>query len=385
MADIECLKPKDILITRVISDDVARNQVMVTMADIASKAGVSRTAVSHVLNDRQQENTRISDVTRQRILDVAQDLGYRPNQLARAVASGKTRMFGYLVEEPRYEPHWNTIVGALAEAEELGFSMKVLSITTATLAARVRQCIELRLGGLIVRVNNDKSLIFEEANRAKIPVVTVDEGVPQPFGSRVAADDASGCREVIDHLTQMGHRRIGFISSGFPQLNNTNGDVGSVREALFRREMEAHGLPVPDGFITRDVVNVYGTAREKTFDDSSAVVATDDLLSHPEGRPTAIFCWRDETALLALRQCRRRGLRVPEDISVIGFSDIDATQLCDPSLSTVVSPWEQMGRLAMQKLSVQMTQEFSSEPRAYLVPSEFTARQSSGPAPAAVS
>jgi DNA-binding LacI/PurR family transcriptional regulator len=351
------------------------------MSDIANKAGVSRTAVSHVLNDRQQENIRIPDVTRQRILDAARDLGYRPNELARAVASGKTRMIGYLVEEPRYEPHWNTIMGALGEAEELGFTMKVLSVTQSTLAERVRQCIELRLGGLIVRVNNDKNLIFEEANLAKIPVVTVDEGVAQPFGVRVAADDAPGCHQVIEHLTQLGHRRIAFISSGFPQLNHTTGDIGSVREGLFCREMAARGLDIPDGFITREIVQVYGDSKRNNFDDSSALKAVDDLLSHPAGRPTAIFCWRDETAFLAVRACRRNALRVPEDVSIVGFSNIGAAQLCDPPLSTVKSPWEEMGRIAMRKLSTRMTENFATKSKAYLIPSEFVARCSSGPVP----
>src|SRR5215213_1401688 len=98
---------------------------MVTMTDIALKAGVSRTAVSHVLGGSHLESVRTSEATRQRILEAAEELGYRPNQLARAVALGKTRMIGYLVDEPRYEPYWNLIVGALETAEELGFTLKL--------------------------------------------------------------------------------------------------------------------------------------------------------------------------------------------------------------------------------------------------------------------
>lgn len=357
---------------------------MVTMTDIAVKVGVSRTAVSSVLSDRGQENVRIPDATRQRILDAAHDLGYRPNELARAVASGKTRMIGYLVEEPRYEPYWNTIIGALGEAEDLGFTLKVLSVTQATLAERIRQCVELRLGGLIVRVNGDKNLIFEEANRAKIPVVTVDEGATQPFGVRVTADDAPGCHAVIEHLMQLGHRRIAFISSGFPKLCNGVGDVGSVREELFRLEMATRGLEIPDGYITAEAVAVYGSENETHMDDSLAVKSIDALLDHPQGRPSAIFCWRDETAMFAVRRCRARGLRVPQDISIVGFSDISAARLCDPPLSTVQSPWESLGRTAMQQLAARMAGEFSSTPSAYFVASRFVARSSSGPAPAAI-
>jgi len=357
---------------------------MATMSDIARTAGVSRTAVSAVLNDGSLENVRIAPETRQRILDTAEELGYRPNRIARAVALGKTRMIGYLVDEPRYEPYWNIIVGALGAAEELGFTLKLLSVTHPTLAERVRECVELRLGGLVVRVSGSKRLIFEEANRARIPVVTVDEGKPQPFGIRVTSDDALGVRAALDHLTALGHRRIAFISSGFPQLYLTRGDpgdVGTAREELFRQEMSARGLYLPEGYVTHDTVMVFGPRAELSIDDSSARAAAHALLTHSEGRPTAIFCWRDETAIFAIRECLRQGLSVPGDISIIGFSDISAARLFEPSLSTVKTPWESIGSLAIHQLVRRMDEEFDPSPETHLAPTKFVARASSGPAP----
>ena len=103
------------------------------MADVAKKAGVARSTVSRVLGERQDETLRIPPATRQRILDAARELGYRPNALARSVRSGKSRMIGYLVNDPRYEPYWNTLVGALDEAEREGFTLKVLSVTPRNL------------------------------------------------------------------------------------------------------------------------------------------------------------------------------------------------------------------------------------------------------------
>jgi LacI family transcriptional regulator len=360
------------------------------MSDIALKAGVSRTAVSHVLSERQQENVRVSDTTRQRILDVANELGYRPNQVARAVASGKTHTIGYLVSEPRYEPYWNIIVGSLTAAEELGFTLKVLPVSSrgvseSDLTARIRRITELRLSGWIVRVNGDKSLIFDEANSVRIPVVTVDEGVPQPFGARVTSDDTLGVRSAIEHLTHLGHRRIGFISSGFPQLHKhySAGDVGTAREELFCHEMAARSLEVPAGYVTYDTydaVQAYDPVAQTTVDCSSSLAATNALLTHPKGRPTAIFCWRDETAMFAVRECRRQGLRVPEDISVVGFSDIGAARLFDPPLSTVQMPWEGIGRMAIQQLTRRIGEEFDPSPTTHLVAPKFVVRGSSGPA-----
>ncbi|BCM93668.1 ribose operon repressor [Abditibacteriota bacterium] len=354
---------------------------MITMTDIATKAGVSRSAVSHVLNDRHGENIRIPDATRQRILETATEMGYRPNELARSVASGKTRMIGYLVSEPNYEPYWNTILGALAEAEELGFTLKVLSVTGQTLAERVRQCVELRLGGIIVRVIGDKSLIFKEANGAQIPVVTVDEGVEQPFGSSVVADDAPGCQAAIEHLVQLGHSRIGFISSGFPQFNEGKKDIGSIREELFRSEMQRHGLEVPEGYVTRETMAVFGPHAGTEENMQSARDATLALLEHSYGHPTAIFCWRDETAMCVIRVCRQAGLSVPGDISVVGFSDLSTVRFFDPPLSTVKSPWEELGRTAMRQIAQRIGKEFTPEPTTHLVGSGFVARKSTGPAP----
>ena len=348
------------------------------MSQIAAKAGVARSTVSHVLNGRHDENIRIPEATRQRILETTAELGYRPNQLAQSVASGKNRMIGYLVEEPRYEPYWATIIGALAEAEELGYTLKVLSINANTLEERLRQCVGLRLTGLIVRYNHDKAMVFEEANRAQVPVVTVDEGIAQPFGSRVAADDASGCRDALKHLIQLGHRKIAFISSDFPQLNKDVGDIGSAREAIFRQQMTDAGLEIPEGYVTRDSMLVYGENAINSRPDS-VFSATNALLDHPAGRPTAIFCWRDETAMQAVCACQQRGLRVPEEISIVGFSDISASRFFNPPLSTIKIPWEEIGRKAVRQLISRLDGDFDPTPDTHLIPTSFIARQSSGP------
>jgi LacI family transcriptional regulator len=290
-------------------------------------------------------------------------------------------MIGYLVAEPRYEPFWNTIMGALAEAEEVGYTLKVFSVEEDTLVQRVQQCIELRLSGLIIRLDYDKSPVFEEANGARIPVISVDESVPQPFGIRVAADDAPGCNEAIAHLVGLGHRKIGFISSGFPRFHGGRADIGSAREVLFRQAMAAQDLDVPEGYIQYEFMMVYGGENGPCFDPKSTHEAVAKLLANPAGRPTAICCWRDEAAMVAARACRLHGLRVPEDISVVGFSDISAARLFDPPLSTIKSPWDQMGRTAVRQLMSSLSADFDPSPHSFLLPTELVPRESSGPAP----
>jgi LacI family transcriptional regulator len=350
---------------------------MIKMTDIAAKAGVSRSAVSLVLNDR--PDTRIPEATRQRIIETAIELGYRPNQLARAVASGKTRMIGYLVSEPNYEPTWKTIMGALAEAEALGFTLKVFSVTRETFVERVRQCVELRLGGIVASLLGGHHVVFEEANRAQIPVAIVDPGVAQPFGANVMADDAIGLTAAIEHLHALGHRRIGFISSGFAKLFGGKGDIGTAREALFERILQNRGLAVPHGYITGETMDVFGPSADAAGNLQSVFDATQSLIEHPAGRPTAICCWRDETAMVAIQACDKAGLRVPDDISIVGFSDLSAARFFRPPLSTVQSPWDELGHFAVRELCRRIEEEFSPEASTHLVPSRFVARQSTGP------
>jgi LacI family transcriptional regulator len=349
------------------------------MNDIALQAGVSRSAVSLVLNNRQ--DSRIPEATRQRVLETALEMGYRPNQLARSVASGKTRMLGYLVSEPNYEPSWKIIVGALAEAEALGFTFKVLSVTPETLVERVRQCVELRLGGIVAGLVGGQAVVLEEANRAQIPVAIVDPGVEQASGTNILADDAVGLNAAIEHLLHLGHQRIGFISSGFPRLFGGTDDIGVAREKLFGQIMRHHGLSVPDGYIAREAMDVFMPLAESEPNFESVFAALQLLMDHPAGRPSAICCWRDETAMATIRACARVGLRVPEDISVVGFSDLSTARFFMPSLSTVQSPWHALGRLAVYQLSQRIPQPFNSAPTTHRVPSHFVARQSTGVAP----
>lgn len=351
---------------------------MLTMDDVARKAGVARSTVSHILNGRHTGNVRIPEATRERVLNAARELGYRPNALARSVRSGKSSMIGYLVDTPHYEPYWKTIIGALTEAEKEGFTLKLLSVTAETFVQRVQQCMELRVSGIIARVYHEKSALFEEAERAGIPVVTVDDDIPHDFGTRVTADDSVGCRDTITHLLQFGHRKIAFIAGGFvhPPLA-----MVPSRDIHYWREMAKHGLEIPEGYITRENMRVYGIDADTELDTSTVIAATNSLLEHPMGRPTAIVCWRDETALIAMQTCRQAGLRIPEDISIIGFSDIGAARLSAPSLSTCRSPWGEMGRIAVRQLIGRLEETTDVSPQTVLIPSEFIPRQSSGPAP----
>ncbi len=199
--------------------------------------------------------------------------------------------------------------------------------------------------------------------------------------ANVLADDAVGLKAAVEHLVHLGHKRIGFISSGFAQLFGGVGDIGTAREALFARILESHDLSVPDGYITHEIMDVFGPNADAEANCHSVLAATHALLKHSAGRPTAICCWRDETAMVAIQACEAAGLRVPEDISVVGFSDLSTARFFRPPLSTVQSPWDELGRMAVHQLGQRMEDEFSPLPSTHFVPSRFVARKSTGPAP----
>jgi LacI family transcriptional regulator len=308
---------------------------MLTMTDVAREAGVSRSTVSFVLNKR-YEGVYISEETRQRVLSAASALGYRRNELARAVVTGKNRVLGFLACSPEAELVARMLAGALDEAEAQGYSIKVLRLQNNVVDhATIERCAELRLAVVIALYLNENRLeyLHQEMARYGIPVATLDDSLPHPWGVRVISDDKQGCRLAIQHLVELGHRRIALISG--------RADAGSaiLREQGFREVMEEFGLPVPDGYIQHG-----NWACERTE------VAARALLEHPAGRPTAVLCAGDLMAMVLMRVARRQGINVPEDLSVVGFDDIAAAEAADPPLTTVAQPFQEMGRLAVRRL-----------------------------------
>jgi DNA-binding LacI/PurR family transcriptional regulator len=136
----------------------------------------------------------------------------------------------------------------------------------------------------------------------------------------------SAMNAAIEHLRELGHTRIGFISSGLPRLLGGAYDIGTAREALFCRIMQSHDIPVPDGYITHETMAVSGAAVDAEGNTNSALRATRELLTHLTCCPAAICCWRDETAMVAIQACAEVGLRVPDDIFIVGFSDLSASR-----------------------------------------------------------
>ncbi len=336
----------------------------VTQSDVARRAGVSRATVSNVLNDRVGGSVRIPLETRQRILAVAQELGYQPHAAARSLRSGRSGTVGLLIPDATNPHFWGIVRGVEAVTRQHGYQL-VLAVT-ALEPDRERESLralaQQRMDGLILLLTYPGRLAGElEALRLQGGAIVTFGGV-LPGKDAVVQSYAQGTRDLMRHLLQLGHRRIGFIRGvARPAL-------GADRLLGYRRALRAAGVRLEKELI----VECGPTPRD-------GLLAARQLLAL-EPRPTAILGVNDLMAMGALQAAAERGLAVPRDVSVAGFDDIDAAAYLVPPLTTVRAAGEEVGRRAAEFLFRRLA-EPDLPPQRVEMPAHLVVRGSTGPAP----
>ena len=305
---------------------------MVTMSEVAAKAGVSQATVSFVLGGR-ADRLKISRQTRERVLGAARDLGYQRNQLARAMVTGKSRIIGLLTTPHSSDNIVRIMTGAMEAASEHNYLLKVVHLSYGGVdEATITRCLEWRLSGaMVVGLSEEAHLRLNEALReAGIPVTVIDNVPAVSWGVRVSSDDARGIRQVVSHLTALGHRHIAFIG-GRP------GPLSEWREQSFREALADAGLSTPDHWI-----------RAASWGDQEIMETQARALFAESGHrlPTAVVCSADTIAMVVIRVARSQGMRLPDDLSVTGYSNANLSEYADPPLTTVDQSFDQMGRAA---------------------------------------
>jgi DNA-binding LacI/PurR family transcriptional regulator len=304
------------------------------MDDIAAKAGVARSTASGVLNGRDKK-LRISEETRKRVLAVAEEMGYRPNQLARTIAAGKSFVLGYL-KQGSLEQEEQILDGVLREAADAGYLVKAMvRATTGSVEDVARQCSEYRLAGLIVRrpPTDETIALCNEIDAYGIPRVFVDDYIHMPDSYYVTSDDALGIRLSVEHILGLGHTDLAYFAgdSSHPQ--------GFLRKNAFRNVMGEHGMVVHPEWV-----------HDAKWDIKIAEQLTKRLFGGPGPNPTGIVCDGDEVAAGVLRALANIGLNVPHDVSVIGYSGLVFGDYLNPPLTTIAQPFEEIGRVAVRTL-----------------------------------
>lgn len=307
-----------------------------TLKDVARTAGVSVTTVSVVLNDR-REGIRVPDETRSRVQQAAEDLGYRPNILARSLRIQQTRTIGFVSDEVTTTPF---AVGMLAaaqdEAARHGYLLFVVNLGPNAPLAIQEQAIDLLAQQQVAHV-----VYACMYHRIVEPPPALPPGTVflncETSGSRqrsIVPDDRRGAHEIVTVLLAAGHRRIGFLD------DHLHPPASHLRLDGYRTALTEHALEYDPSLHLETTPFVRGG------------LVLSELLDLPaDRRPTAVFCYNDRIAMGAYRVARARGLRIPEDLSIVGFDDQEyiASEL-DPPLTTVRLPHREMGRIAIRLL-----------------------------------
>jgi DNA-binding LacI/PurR family transcriptional regulator len=305
---------------------------MPNMKQIAQMAGVSLGTVSHVINN----SARVREPLRRRVLDAVDALRYQPSALARGLRRDKTNMIGMVIPDVT-NPFFPAVVrGAEDTAFANGYRL-VLCNTDNSHAKELEHLEQLRTylpaGLIIIPASFGKlSEEIESFRRSGAAVVFLDRMPRNWKGDSVTVSNNDGAFRAVQYLIQLGHKRIACVTG---PLHLTN---AQERLAGYRRALKLAGLPIPEAYV-----------RKSTFD---RVGGYNDalVLLRLRSRPTAIFAQNDLMAMGALLAIRELKLRCPQDVSVIGFDDLDVTELMDPPLASIRQPGYQMGATAVQML-----------------------------------
>ncbi len=308
-----------------------------TMKDIAAASGVSQSTVSRVLSGTRTA-VPINEVTRQRVLDVARQMRYYPNPLARGLRGSRTMLLGVIVREIT-DPFFATAVDAVSsEARKLGYNVVLGHTHGRTEEARaVRAVLETRHCDAIVVLGDtsDQPKFIDDLRQANVDVVGMWQGSGRVRGVQtVSVDNAAGVNMLIDHLYGLGHRRFGFISGGF-QGGRLIGDIAERRSAFVER-LASERLFIQSSWMREAANTMAGGA------------AAFEALMREVDRPTAVICSTDVLAIGALHAARRAGLAVPDEISIVGFDDLPLAPYTNPALTTVHNPTGEMAEVGVQ-------------------------------------
>ena len=339
------------------------------IADVAREAGVSKTAVSFAFNNPE----RLSPDTASRIRDVATALGYRPHPVARMLTQGRTRTLGLLTPQALSvvfaNPFFATFSqGVAAVAEEAGYGLLFVSPVHGSLARAVNRA---TVDGFVAIGLSEDHPEVEQIRRAGLPIVMVDSAVAFPEHAAVDVDDEGGARLAAEHLLALGHRD--FLVIGVePPTPGTTADFGGVvgrRLKGYREALTAAGIDLPDDHVLVGPASVEGGS-------ACLMGAWED-----GRRPTAILAMSDAMAIGAINAARRLGLRVPTDLSIVGFADIELSRPVAPPLPTDHQPDRRKGEEACRLLLAAIARDDSSRPEHRRLETRLIVRGSSGPAP----
>jgi LacI family transcriptional regulator len=342
---------------------LSRRTGRVTAHDVAALVGVSTSTVSRVLSGASTD--MISDNTRQRVIEAAAQLGYTPDPIARALRGKKSHLLGLIVREID-DPFFARFIARLSmQAREINYHIVLgHAQSDPQEALKMTDVLDTRHtdGVFVLGDLRDDEIALEEMLQGKHAVVALCRGPSPASLYTVNTDNYAGTHLLLDHLYELGHRRVGFIDGGWL------GDIRERREAYFDY-LKMRGLESRAGWVQAETNGADGGYRAMR------------RLLELHRRPTAIFASDDIMAIGALKAICDAGLQVPRDISVVGFDDIELAQYLCPSLTTMRQPIDEMIREALRLMLELIDGDNTSLSEMVIrIPPVLVVRQSTGPA-----
>ncbi len=328
-----------------------------TMREVAARAGVSPATVSRVLNNTHY----IAEETKKRVLGVVKELNYYKNVHARRLATGRSDLFGLVISDIANPFFPEVIRGFQSVAWDRGFDVLLLNTEYDETRTKsiVRKLVESDVRGVAIMTSSIDASTTEELTEAGIGVVFNNLCTAGNLISNIRVNYERGIAQAIEHVVRLGHRRAAVIAG--PEGNHT---AATITQAL-TIELTRKGMKP-------------ASVRNSRYRVDAGASAVKDILDAAEP-PTVVFCGSDLIAMGAMSALEQAGVRVPEDISVIGIDNISFAVLARPPLTTISVPREKLGETAFQALD-KMLRLKRHKGAEYTLDTELVVRKSTGPA-----
>ncbi|AZR73753.1 LacI family transcriptional regulator [Anoxybacter fermentans] len=330
----------------------------VTIKDIAKEANVSTTTVSRVLNNKPD----VSDKTKKKVLEVINKLGYNPNGIARGLVLQKTYTIGLIIPDI-CNPFFPEVArGIQDKARQLGYS--VIFYNTDNNKQREKEAIDLlkskQVDGIILSLSMSNKEELDKLEEENFPVVQIDRKIPGSIFPTVTIDNILSAYNATKYLIELGHKYLAHITG------NLGTKTGQDRLEGFKQALKEFNLDYKDEYIL-----------EGDYSKESGYKQMKTLLTQKK-RPTAVFAANDLMAIGAYEAIFDYGLKIPEDISIIGHDDIDIASIIRPGLTTMTQPKYKLGQIAAEMLIKRIEGLESDNQQEVVLNTELIVRDSTG-------
>ena len=337
----------------------------VSLADVAKSLGVSKTLVSLVLNGRGDEKG-ISKATQAKVHEKVKELNYKPNQFARGLRVGKSNTIGIVVADISNSFYAKMCRSIEDHANANGYNIIICSSdeNPEKESELIQMLIDRQVDGLIISTtqqNNNDIILLKKNN---FPFVLIDRYVPMVETNSVTVDNLSGAQELVEHLIKLGNKRIGHLTISPSHLSTIKERTKGYKEALKNNNIRF------DKNLVREIS--FENIKEDVYREIK------DLLSAPHSI-TSLFAVNNNIAVACIECLREMNIRIPQDVAVVSFDDIEAFKLCYPPITAVAQPINEMGVAAVDIILNMINNEGAElPPKKVSLPTQMNVRRSCG-------